>query len=209
MTLKDFCAGSTWDTKAAIKNDTCYNLINELYNDILWKYDNDNNSLMAYSALLKDDKNKLCKDKNKETQMKDFLIKNYKVCDNNGIKTLVVDFADGTKEHAVCCEDDDFDLVRGVEICVLKHVFGRDNYKAMIKKAMRQVKDVDKANEAAKKEKEMIKAKKASAARKKARYKANKRAKRVAEMKEAYLAAMREYEEEACAICEASWDDLK
>lgn len=148
-------------------------------------------------------------EKLKESNMKEFYIKNYKVCDNNGIKTLVVDFEDGTKERAVCCAEDEFELARGIEVCVMKHIFGRDNYKAMLKTAMRQVKAIDKAEEEAKKEKEMIKAKKASAARKKARYKANKRKKRVAEMKEAYLAAMREYGAEACAICEASCEDIK
>lgn len=196
--FKDYC-----NTKATIKGDTYYDLINVLnhnygYN---WKAD--------YMEPKKENKDKSCKDKNKEKQMKEFYIKNYKVCDNNGIKTLVVDFKDGTKERAVCCAEDEFELARGIEVCVMKHIFGRDNYKAMLKTAMRQVKAIDKAEEEAKKEKEMIKAKKASAARKKARYKANKRKKRVAEMKEAYLAAMREYGAEACAICEASWEDIK
>ena len=140
----------------------------------------------------------------KEKDMKEFFIKNYKVCDNNGIKTLVVDFEDGTKERAVCCPEDPFELQRGLEICVLKHILGRDNYKAMLKTAMKQVKAIDKAAEEAKKEKEMIAAKKASAARKKARYKANKRKQRIAEMKEAYVAAMQE-----CGHVDISLDDLK
>ena len=139
-----------------------------------------------------------------EKQMKEFFIKNYKVCDNNGIKTLVVDFEDGSKERAVCCPEDPFELQRGLEICVLKHILGRDNYKAMIKTAMKQVKAIDKAAEEAKKEKDMIAAKKASAARKKARYKANKRKQRIAEMKEAYVAAMQE-----CGHVDISLDDLK
>jgi hypothetical protein len=161
--------------------------------------------------MLFENKFKYCdaKFKKEEKQMKEFYIKNYKVCDNNGIKTLVVDFEDGTKERAVCCAEDEFELARGIEVCVMKHIFGRDNYKAMLKTAMRQVKAIDKAEEEAKKEKEMIAAKKASAARKKARYKANKRKKRITEMKEAYLAAMREYGTEACTICEASWEDIK
>lgn len=139
-----------------------------------------------------------------ETKMKDFCIKNYKVCDNNGVKTLVVDFEDGSKERAVCCPEDPFELQRGLEIVVLKHILGRDNYKAMIKTAIKQVKAIDKAEEEAKKEKEMIAAKKASAARKKARYKANKRKQRIAEMKEAYVAAMKE-----CGHVDISLDDLK
>ena len=196
--FKDYC-----NTKATIKGDTYYDLINVLNHNYGYNWKED------YMEPKKENKDKSCKDKNKEKQMKEFYIKNYKVCDNNGIKTLVVDFEDGTKERAVCCAEDEFELARGIEVCVMKHIFGRDNYKAMLKTAMRQVKAIDKAEEEAKKEKEMIKAKKASAARKKAHYKANKRKKRVAEMKEAYLTAMREYGAEACAICEASWEDIK
>lgn len=159
------------------------------------KYDPDG----TYTLALKGDKK----------DMKEFKIVDYKVCDNDGVKTLVVNFEDGSREHAVCCPEDEFELARGVEVCVMKHIFGRDNYKAMLKNAMRQIKAVDKDKEEAKKEKEMITAKKASAARKKTRYKANKRKKRVAEMKEAYLAAMREYGSVDCTICETAWNDLK
>ena len=135
------------------------------------------------------------KKENKENKMKtNFKIVNYKVCDNNGVKTIVVEFGDGTKEHAVCCPEDTFELSRGIEVCVMKYIFGRDNYKATLKNAMKQIKELDKAKETAEKERKMVEAKKATAARKKARYKANKAAKRVAEMKEAYLAAMKEYD---------------
>ena len=158
---------------------------------------------VAFNIIHERIKNKLL-DKKEEKQMKEFFIKNYKVCDNNGVKTLVVDFEDGSKERAVCCPEDPFELQRGLEIVVLKHILGRDNYKAMIKTAMKQIKAIDKAAEEAKKEKEMIAAKKASAARKKARYKANKRKQRIAEMKEAYVAAMKE-----CGHVDISLDDLK
>lgn len=208
MTLRDFdvCENS-WDTT------TCYDLIKKINNDIVWKYDDDNNLFKAYSALVKDDKNKLCKDKNKEKSMKNFYIKNYKVCDNNGIKTVVVEFADGIKTHAVCCKEDVFDLSRGIELCVLKYVLGNDTYKEIVRKANSQVKEIDRTIAKIKKdeeeEKALIERKKAKAAKRKAKRLEKERANRVAEIKEGYLAAMREYGEEACTICEASWDDLK
>lgn len=123
--------------------------------------------------------------------MKDFKIKDYKVYEDTA---LIVEFEDGTKEKAVANEEDRFDLERGVEICVLKHLYGVDGYKSMVKKAMNQIKAVDKAKEDKKKEEELIARKKAKAARKKARRLERKRKERIAEMKEAYLAAMNEHD---------------
>lgn len=129
----------------------------------------------------------------KEKNMKDFKIKDYKVYEDTA---LIVEFEDGTKEKAVANEEDRFDLERGVEICVLKHLYGVDGYKSMVKKAMNQIKAVDKAKEDKKKEEELIARKKAKAARKKARRLERKRKERIAEMKEAYLAAMNEHDME-------------
>ena len=134
-----------------------------------------------------------------EKTMNNFKIKDYKVYNE---KIVVVTFEDNTEERAVCCDTDNFDLERGIEVCVLKHVFGRDNYKAFLKNAMKQVKAVDIAKDEANKQKAMIKSKKATAARRKERYKANKRKKRIEEMKEAFVAAMKEYD----YTC---YDDLK
>ena len=123
-------------------------------------------------------------------------IVNYEVHDNNGVKTVVVEFGDGTKEHAVCCKEDVFDLKTGIEVCVCKHVFGgNDKYKSAIRNAMNQVKAIDKARADKKAEEELIARKKEKNAKRKARHKANRRARRVAEMRDAYLAAMRKYGE--------------
>lgn len=153
----------------------------------------------------------------KEDKMKDFKIVDYKVYNK---KVVVVWFDDGTKEKATCCELDSFDLERGIEVCVMKHIFGEDKYKTVLKESMKQIKAVDKAKENKKKEEEAIANKKAKAAKKKAKYRANRRANRVAEMKEAYLAAMKEYggsietsELAECVCgkcqCEETLDDLK
>ena len=121
--------------------------------------------------------------------MKDFKIKDYKVYED---KVVIVEFEDGTTEKAVCNEDDNFDLARAIEIAVLKFLF-KDEYRAMRKTAMNQIKAVDKAREDAKEPAELIERKKAKAARRKARRLERKRKERVDEMKEAYLAALKEY----------------
>lgn len=143
----------------------------------------------------------------KEKNMKDFKIKDYKVYEDTA---LIVEFEDGTKEKAVCNEDDKFDIERGITICVLKHLFGVDGYKSMVKKAMNQIKAVDKAKEDKKKEEELIARKKAKAARKKARRLERKRNERIEEMKTAYLAAMKEHDkDDISAALDDILDDLK
>ena len=143
---------------------------------------------------------------NKEIKMEPkFNIVSYNVYDN---KTIVVRF-DNVTERAVCCDEDQFDLERGVEICILKNIFGEECYKKLIKTAMKQIKAIDKAKADKEKEEEMIAAKKAKNARRKARTSENRRKRRVAEMKEAYLAAMREYGSTECIACESFLDDAK
>ena len=136
--------------------------------------------------------------KTKETikDMKDFNFKivDYKVYNN---KALNVTFEDNlgnkVEEKAVCNEADKFDLERGIEVCVLKYVLG-DTYKQIIREAGRQVKAVDKAVEDKKAQEEMIARKKAKNARRKAARQEKARQERIAEMTEAYLTAMKEYD---------------
>lgn len=158
-----------------------------------WKISED--ALRRYDAIIK-----AYIEKHYGGNMKDFKIVNYEVHDNDGVKTVVVEFGDGTKEHAVCCKEDTFDLRTGIEVCVCKHVFGgNDKYKSALRSAMSQIKAIDKAKADKEKEEELIARKKAKNERRKARHKANRRARRVAEMKEAYLAALREHEKEECS----------
>lgn len=147
---------------------------------------------MFEGLVSKVENNKNTKDKTIKT-MKDFKIKDYKVYEDTA---LIVEFEDGTTEKAVANEDDFFDLERGMEITVLKHILGADVYKTMRKIAMKQIKAIDKAKEDKKKEEELIARKKAKAARKKARRLERKRKERIAEMKEAYLSAMKEHDTE-------------
>ena len=139
-------------------------------------------------------------------KVKDFKIKNYKVCDNNGIKTVVVEFEDGSREHAVCCKEDVFELSRGIEVCVLKHIFGKEKYKEIVRESNRQIKAIDKAIKKAKKEAEesraIIERKKAKDAKRKAKRKARERAERIADMKTAYVAALKECNMDYYRECE-------
>lgn len=138
----------------------------------------------------------------------DFRIVDYKVYNN---KALNVTFRDGfNKEHrfeeekAVCNKDDKFDLQRGLEVCVFKHILGEDTYKQIIKEIRRQIKAIEDAEKAKKEKEEMIAKKKAKndvrMAKRRAKIqllederKAKERQERIEEMKEAYLAAMIEY----------------
>lgn len=148
------------------------------------------------------------KGETKEISMKntkDVKIVDYKVYNN---KVVVVWFDDGTNEKATCFESDEFDLERGVEVCCLKHMYGTSNYKSMLKGFMKQVKAVDKAKEDKKQQEELIANKRAKNARRKAKTRAKRRAERVAEMKEAYLAAMNEYNTHGVQL-EELYDDFK
>lgn len=181
-----------WNIDKKSKDITCRDWLNKALNGggftMTYEADQCNvEALDGYQALMKAIVGKTY---NEEKNMRDFTIVDYKVYDN---KVVVVKFEDGTEERAICCESDNFDLERGIEVCTLKHIFGVDAYKAFLKKAMKQVKAVDAAKEEDKRNKEMIAKRRAAAARRKARYKANKRQRRVNEMKDAFLAAMKEY----------------
>lgn len=117
-------------------------------------------------------------------------IKSYKVLND---VAMIVEFADGDVQKAVCKNGDVFDFTRGLELCVVKHTLGGDDkYKALIRSALRDIKAIDKETEKQKEEAELIARKKAKAARRKAQKLARKREERIEEQKEAYLRAMRE-----------------
>ena len=126
---------------------------------------------------------------NKGELMKDFKITKY---NNYNNKVVVVTFEDGSQEKACCNDADKFDFERGLEVCVMKHIFGADKYKSILKNAMKQTDEIDKAEIAEKERKELIERKRAKAARKKARRKDRERSERINEMAEAFLKAINE-----------------
>ena len=191
----DSLSSTTIDWGAtAVKADLC-NTCADLCSTYTINIPYDDWNKVSTSCYSKEEKKKYDEKKENKDMKKDFKILDYKVCDNNGVKTVVVTFIDKvgekpTKEHAVCCSEDTFDLERGIEVCVMKHVLGTENYKSMIKDAMKQVKDVDKEKEDKKKQEELIARKKDKAARKIAKRRAKQRQNRIDEMKEAYFEAM-------------------
>ena len=130
------------------------------------------------------------KGKIKENTMKQFNIVDYKVYNN---KVVIVKFEDGTEEKATCMDGDNFDLETGVGVCVFKHLMGSSEYAKTIRTAMKQINAVDKAKEEKKQLDEMIAKKRENARRKKDKTRENRRQRRIADMKEAYLAAMIEF----------------
>ena len=155
-------------------------------------------------------------DKTKGEKMKTFKIVDYKTYDN---KVVITTFEDGTKEKAVCCGDDKFDFERGIEVCILKHILGKDNYNTMLKTAMKQISDIDEANEKKKKEEKIAARKKEKHLEKKRKTIEARRKRRIFEMKEAYLGAITEYTaalsttidtmyEKGCNCDNDKWDEI-
>ena len=120
-----------------------------------------------------------------------FTIKNYKVINN---KVVVVEFSDGDVQKAVCMPEDIFNLEQGIEVCVMKHICGgKVKYHKVLKEAQKQVVELDKAaKKKAEEEKLLVQKQKKDNAKKAAR-KERARQARIAEMREAYLSALQEY----------------
>lgn len=119
-------------------------------------------------------------------------IKNYKVDENK--QTIVVFFEDGDTQKAKCCDGDNFDLERGIEVCIMKHICGgADKYHKLLKVADNQIVAINKAQAEAEKRAEIKAKQRAKRAAKRKLRAEKKRAERIAEMKEAYLSALQEY----------------
>lgn len=121
-----------------------------------------------------------------------FEIKDYKVDEEK--KTVVIFFTDGDVQKAKACDGDTYDFERGLEVCVMKHICGaEDKYRKVLKIANDQIIAINKAKEEAEKRAEIKARKKEKRAEKRRLRAERKRAARVSEMKEAYLAALKEY----------------
>lgn len=119
-------------------------------------------------------------------------IKDYKVDEKKG--TVVVFFEDGDIQKAKCCEGDTYDFERGLEVCIMKHICGgAEKYRKVLKVADEQIVAVDKAKVEAEKRAEIKARQRAKRAAKRKLKAERKRAERIAEQKEAYLLALKEY----------------
>lgn len=117
----------------------------------------------------------------------------YKVIND---KVVIVTFKDGSTEKSVCHGDDVFDLERAIELCICKKKFdGNKNYYAAIRKALKQVRDIDTKKKKDAEEKERIANRKAKYAERKAKRMAKKRKAQIDLQTESFVAAMMKYNE--------------
>lgn len=120
-------------------------------------------------------------------------IADYKVIND---KVVIVTFKDGTTEKSVCHGDDIFDLERAIELCICKKKFGGNkDYYAAIRKALKQVRDIDTKKKKDAEEKERIANRKAKYAERKAKRMAKKRKAQIDLQTESFVAAMMKYNE--------------
>lgn len=120
-------------------------------------------------------------------------IADYKVIND---KVVIVTFKDGSTEKSVCHGDDVFDLERAIELCICKKKFGGNkNYYAAIRKALKQVRDIDTKKKKDAEEKERIANRKAKYAERKAKRMAKKRKAQIDLQTESFVAAMMKYNE--------------
>ena len=110
---------------------------------------------------------------------------------------VIVEFVDGTSEKAVLHPDDSFSLEQGISICLTKKLVGGS---AIYNKLMGRALNVKKNNDATKAKKEAEenerKERRKKYAAKKAERLAKKREDYINVQKEAYLRALREFNEE-------------
>ena len=138
------------------------------------------------------DKN-MKKNNNKADKFDPFEIVDYKVINDT---VVIVTFADGTTEKAVCNKNDTYNFERAIEICICKKKFGGTKaYNTAIKNALRQVKAVDDKRKKNAEEKELAKRREAKIAKRKAKRKAQRRQQRIDDMSEAFLKAMLDYDD--------------
>lgn len=160
------------------------------------------------SKILKEDKESIIKKDTKGTTNKNmentnkvdkekkydpYEIVDYKVINDT---VVIVTFADGTTEKAVCNKNDTYDFERAIEICICKKKFGgTKEYNTAIKNALRQVKAVDDKKKKEAEETELAKRREAKIAKRKAKRKEQRRQQRIDDMSEAFLKAMLDYDD--------------
>ena len=111
-------------------------------------------------------------------------------------KVIIVTFNDNTKTKAVCSEDDTFDFELGINICMMKKIYGKGYYK-FIKAAQTKYQNKIKKQEEEKEKAERIKAKRAKNIAKKQQRDARRREDNIEMQKEAYIRAMKEINNES------------
>ena len=178
-----------------------------LMTDYYWKINN--KSVEAEKELAdrlmnqlnKSDKKENKKDMKKETKTKvmPYDIVDYKIIDNT---VVIFTFGDGTTEKTVCDHEfDEFELKRAIELAICKKKFGGTKaYNNAVRKAIKQVKEVDAKKKAEAEEKERIANRKAKYAERQAKRKAKRRQEQIDIQSEAFFNAMIKYDDAMAAL---------
>lgn len=180
-----------------------------LMTDYYWKINN--KSVEAEKELAdrlmnqlnKSDKKENKKDMKKETKTKvmPYDIVDYKIIDNT---VVIFTFGDGTTEKTVCDHEfDEFELKRAIELAICKKKFGGTKaYNNAVRKAIKQIKNIDARKKAESEEQERIAHRKAKYAERQAKRKAKRRQEQIDIQTEAFYKAMMKYDDfVAAASC--------
>lgn len=189
MTKTNTCSSLNWG-----RSNILYNISSDIptvntyvddYKHVIEEKDKEINKLIS------DFNNLKCKYEEVE-KMRKFTITDIKIPNPN--KVVIVEFSDGTKEKAVCHDDDIFSLETGISICVMKKMMGGNKeYNKFMISALKLYENKianqqAEAEEAERKERKYQK----EVARKKRR-KERKIAEQIKIQKEAFLQAMKEF----------------
>lgn len=119
----------------------------------------------------------------------------------NPEKVVIVEFSDGTKEKAICDDEDKFSLETGIEVCVLKKMLGgKKNYNKYISAAVDLYNNKEKKAQLEKEEKERIARKREKEIARKKRRIERKIAEDIQLKKEAFLLAIKEFNDNTTSI---------
>lgn len=132
------------------------------------------------------------------------MIVDYKIINNI---VVIVYFNDNTKEKATCVGEDTFNLENAIMICILKKYFkGSKNYNDIRKNALKKINSIDIKKQKDLEESERIANKKAKYAERQAKRKAKRRQEQIDIQAEAFIKAMRMYDEEGVNQNKAAFD---
>ena len=128
----------------------------------------------------------------------DPVIVDYKIIDNT---VVIFTFSDGTTEKTICDHKfDEFDLNKAIEIVICKKKFGGTKaYNNAVRKAIKQIKNIDARKKAESEEQERIAHRKAKYAERQAKRKAKRRQEQIDIQTEAFYNAMMKYDDTMAA----------
>ena len=118
----------------------------------------------------------------------------YKILNDRAVMFI---FEDGTTEVTVCAAEDTFNMEEAAHVAICKKMFGGTSaYNNAVRKAFKQIRDIDKNREREALEKMELEERKARREEKKLKKKAAKRQEQIDIQAEAFLKAMRVYDKQ-------------